>query len=444
MKFHLQTKFGMFILISATILFSATCAYSNESTTDGSEARNVLTKQVKQMFQGGKFAELDQMADTYRTTKARFTDGQWKLMTFYTSFDLGTRTPEWVFPTYIALAQKWRSLRPQSVTAQCVLAGLWDDYAWRARGDGYANKVKDETWPLVYERLDTAWGILTEPSKPGAPDCPRRHYLLLVVAKAKGIELKEVKSIFRDAISQTPDYYHHYVAMADYLLPQWHGKEGDWQRFITKVAEQNPGGEGATIYTRTAWSLFLGNEWKDFKGSGVSWDSMKAGFQEIDHNYPGSSWILNWYARFACRAGDIETMKTLLQRIDTHNYDSNTWGEDKIEDCRSWAKLGKSKDEIEKEKLTEHMRQFETNVFKNLLELAEKGNRKVIGDLADTYLNGRGTAPDPVTAYAWLLQDEDSYKDRVAIIKKSLTPEQLLQAKGIAADIRKKISQQNK
>lgn len=76
--------------------------------------------------------------------------------------------------------------------------------------------------------------------------------------------------------------------------------------------------------------------------------------------------------------------------------------------------------------------------------MAEKGNRKVIGDLADTYLNGRGTAPDPVAAYAWLLQDKDSYKDRVAIIKKSLTPVQLRQAIERAADIRNKISQHNK
>ncbi len=90
------------------------------------------------------------------------------------------------------------------------------------------------------------------------------------------------------------------------------------------------------------------------------------------------------------------------------------------------------------------MRQFEVKVFQNILGLAEKGNSKVIGDLAEMYLKGRGTTSDPVAAYAWLLQDENTYKEQLEINSKILTSEQLRQAKDRAAIIRSKISQQTK
>jgi uncharacterized protein DUF4034 len=443
MKLFLKTGFCAFVLITASILMTTGYA-SGQEFTDGSPARNELTKQIKQLFQDGKFAELDDMADKYRSTKARFPDGQWKLMVFFTAFEVGTNTPEWVYPTYITLAEKWRRSFPESVTAQCVLAGLWTDYAWKARGGGYATEVKEQAWPLVRERLDKAWEIVNEPLVPNVADSPRRHNLRLVIAKARGIEKEQFDILFNEAVQQAPDYYHHYTTKADYLLPKWHGEEGDWQRFIAKVAEQNPHGEGATIYARTAWSMFLGKDWTDFKDSGVSWAKMKAGFREIDHNYPNSPWILNTFARFACRAGDIETMKVLFERIDPNRNYPEAWEKDNIEDCRSWVKLGKSKQEIEKEKIADHMKRFEAKVFQNVLELAEKGNRQVIGDLADMYLNGRGTTTDPVAAYAWLLQDESTYKDQLAINIRNLTSEQLRQARDKAEVIRDRISKQTK
>ena len=84
------------------------------------------------------------------------------------------------------------------------------------------------------------------------------------------------------------------------------------------------------------------------------------------------------------------------------------------------------------------MKQFEVKVFQNLHELAEKGNRQVIGDLAGMYLNGRGTKADPVAAYAWYAQDESANKDQLASIAKTLTTEQLVLAKQLAEAIRRR------
>jgi len=106
---------------------------------DGPRARKTMHAQVKRLFEDGKFAELDSMADQIRTTKSRYPpDGGWKLAAFYGSLDLNNKYPEWVFTKYISAAEKWRSTNSKSVTAQVVLANTWFNYAWKARGTALA------------------------------------------------------------------------------------------------------------------------------------------------------------------------------------------------------------------------------------------------------------------------------------------------------------------
>ncbi len=439
---NLFLKTGYYILVILVAAVPIRAAWANDFT-DGVKAHDALVKSVRQLFEVEKYTELDNMAAKFRVEKTRFPDGQWKLHVFYTAFEPGSTTPEWVFPLYISRAEKWRSSRRDSVTAQCASAALWKSYAWKARGSGYAGEVKQEAWRLVEERLDKAWSIINQPLRPGVADCPKRFQLLLALATIKGVEENAYAILFKEAIQQTPDYYAHYFARANYLLPKWFGTDGDWQRFITEISNKNPGAEGATIYARTAWTMFLNREWQDFESSNVSWDRMNAGFKQIELNYPNSSWVLNWHARFACRAGKVEAMN-LLNTIDSRNYYPEAWDKDNIEDCRRWAKLGKSREEVQKETLMNHMKQLESKVFENIRGLAEKGNRNVIGDLADMYLNGRGTAVDPVAACAWLLQDETTYKDRLAVIIKGLASGQVREAREKAAEIRDTISRQGK
>jgi hypothetical protein len=321
------------IKVICALLLISTSAYAAEFS-DGPRARNVLTSQVKKLFENGNYAELDRMADQFRKNKSRFPDGVWKLYIFYTGFEMSPYVPEPYFPGAIDMASSWRKTNPKSVTAQCVLASLWADYAWKARGGGYASEIKDQSKPLMRERLEKAWKIINEPLASGVADCPKRHDLRLVLAKARGVENKQFEVMYKEALKQAPDYYQLYSTIADYLLPKWHGHVGEWQQFITKVADQNPKREGATIYTRTVWSMFLGNDLQKFEGSGISWPRMKEGFEEIDRNYPNSSWILNNTAKFACRAGDKETLRSKMKRIDRNNYYPEAWKDENIDTCR--------------------------------------------------------------------------------------------------------------
>jgi len=53
----------------------------------------------------------------------------------------------------IQLLELWRDKHPDNQEAWMALAGAFRDYAWVARGNGWANTVTAEGWRLMRERM---------------------------------------------------------------------------------------------------------------------------------------------------------------------------------------------------------------------------------------------------------------------------------------------------
>jgi hypothetical protein len=286
------------------------------------------------LFDAGKFDELEAMAEGFRASKSRFTDGVWKLAIFGLVFELDPRNPEEAFLNQIAMAERWRKAMPKSVTAQTVLADAWGNYAWKARGDGYAHEVNEAAWPITRARIDNAWKIINEPLAPGTPDLPMRHEKRLILAKAKGVGRESYESLFREAVQLEPGYYTLYGQKTTYLQPKWYGEPGELEQFVDGVRTANPGGEGPTIYARTVWSMFLAGEVDGFDNEHITWDKMKEGYQQIRGKYPKSAWILNNFAKFSCRAADYDTLYPLMKSIDSGNFYGEAWQDVDFNGCR--------------------------------------------------------------------------------------------------------------
>ena len=111
---------------------------------------------IRQLLQQEKFSEIDRIAGEARTTKARFAGGYWKVHNIYLALKQpGTKTSaseaEWT--QHLARLEKWKEQFPTSITARIALAESYHSYGWKARGTGYANKVTDEGWRLLAERV---------------------------------------------------------------------------------------------------------------------------------------------------------------------------------------------------------------------------------------------------------------------------------------------------
>jgi hypothetical protein len=273
------------------------------------------------------------MANIFRTAKTRFPDGGWKLLSFYNAFG----DPYYGWGELFRNLDRWLKRYPASITARVATGEAWSSFAWEARGKGYAKTVTEEGRKLMRERMAKAYELVKNPPDDPSKDCMHRYSLLLWIANAQGWDRQKYEALFKKAVSFEPLYYNYYLVKAYYLLPRWHGKEGEWQRFADEAVKLTPKSEGMGIYSRILITIWGYKEFTTFKEPDISWSKMKQGFLDIEHNYPNSSYMLNYYCMFACIAGDKITARRLFKRIGDMPYTEVWNGRSHYERWRKWA-----------------------------------------------------------------------------------------------------------
>jgi hypothetical protein len=195
-----------------------------------------------------EYDALEQGAATWRTSKAAYMNGNWKLTLFYQALGTLPNTPEnderWVSNT-----REWVKTMPESITARVALAVVLTGYAWNARGSGTASTVTENGWKLFRERLAEARLVLRE-AKTLKAKCPHWWLAAQVVARGQGWPLDAYDGLFKEAIAFEPDYFPFYSEKTVNLLPRWHGEEGAALQFSLGAANKMGGDKGDLLYAR--------------------------------------------------------------------------------------------------------------------------------------------------------------------------------------------------
>jgi hypothetical protein len=335
---------AVYLAIFLTFALMVNIAHAESTVkTDGVVARNVWMVGLKKLFDQGQYAELEKIAQKIRRNKEHFPEGAEKISYFYDAFDKPITKDDETWLNLLANIETWRKTFPESITPQVAEARVWDNYAWEARGGGYANEVSEQRWMLFRERLRKARDLAERAPLKSSDDCPARHALLLKAAYSDNLNDYEKK--FRMAIAFDPSYSDFYQLKASFLLPQWHGSPGDSIRFANEAIFLAPKGQGLIIYSRIMWHLWAkSDEVSTFKEPGVSWEKVKQGFFDLEKQYPDSPWNLNWFCRLACAAGDKKTAQILFTRIGSRPY-IEAWGvpnsaKARFESMKQWAFSG--------------------------------------------------------------------------------------------------------
>jgi tetratricopeptide (TPR) repeat protein len=290
-----------------------------------------------QMYRGD-YAELDKMADEARTTKARFPGGGWKLYTIYVQLqNVGEDASDADWQQHLVFFQHWIKARPQSITARVALAAAYIDYAWVARGNGYADQVTPEGSRLFEERLEQGANVLIEASKLEAK-CPQWYVNFQTIGRAQGLDKAELAKIFEKGAAYAPDYYYIHQQQAISLLPKWEGDQGDTEAFAEGSYRRAGGGEkGALLYFQIASNLC--DKCGDFDPRRFSWPKLQEGFTALEKSYGLTPLWLNKYARMAVLYSDKNAAEKTFARIGS-NWDESVWGSRAEFDAhRAWAGL---------------------------------------------------------------------------------------------------------
>lgn len=304
----------MIIIRVMTLIVLCTLTFESfaESTA---EISYKIGKSVETLFYKKDFNAINDLDDDYRLNESRLPDGRWKTTFVYSSFAWVSKrgaTNEWIHK--LKIADEWIKATPSHPAPYLAKAELLINFAWDARGPGYADTVKPEQWELFHQSIADARSTL-EMSTPLKSQHPFWFKTMVVIAKAQGWPKEEFLKLYNLSSELHPTYYFTHFRAADYFQPRWNGSKKELRDFVMNAVRKSHDKEGYTLYTRIYWSQLWALKDKTFAPGYAEWKYMKKGFEDIMNDYPNSTWNLNAFASYACLAEDWPTMQKLALKI---------------------------------------------------------------------------------------------------------------------------------
>jgi hypothetical protein len=282
-------------------------------TLDGNQDRAQFETAIYQTFQRGDFDTLDTIGHELQTSRERLNDGTWLSEAYFAAFRISVGTRLERYNENEQLLARWEQSRPTSPVLPMIKAGFHIDLAWKWRGNDYGYTVTPEGWAGFKKELAVARRILDADQT--GKFYPEYYALMQMLALGEGWKKEKYMELFREATQTTPDYYRYYFNAVWYLMPQWHGKKGEWEAFAEHQRQrQGAGGAGDGLYARIAWSMR--RNYRDlFHETALSWDTAASGFEYLIKQHPASRNLKNEYAFLCWRQHDRARLQRSLPAI---------------------------------------------------------------------------------------------------------------------------------
>jgi tetratricopeptide (TPR) repeat protein len=270
---------------------------------------------VAVMLQNKRYDALEKHLLSLLRGKNRDKDGQSPLNLAYGRL-CDVQEPERSYFARIAQFKSWLTQYNSSHFANACLGIVHINYAWHARGSGYANTITEEGGRLLKERLLTAKEYLEKAYSLDQSD-PNVPAHLITVAMGLGLDRKEVERQFRRAILADPVDDKAYYAKFEYLKPKWYGSEEEMFSFAREAVRKAP--PNSTIPTVLIGAhlemYYQSYENKSYFRNANVWKEMKEVFKIVSKSFPESKNIHNWFAKIAYLAGDYEVARQELKKV---------------------------------------------------------------------------------------------------------------------------------
>jgi WD40 repeat protein len=281
-------------------------------------------------------AEVEAELDRLRANRKERPEASDELVSWYERLASPSFTQSRNYADHIAELTKWREESPQSPTPLIALARSNTEYAWEARGSGYASTVTEDGGKLFAERIATARELLEKAIELGAKD-GEAYASLITVGMAQGWPLSESQTVLGAGRKLDPLYYRLYTAMAVNLLPRWNGEPGEVEKLAIKTATELGGDDGLEACGRIAASIDCLDRTLIYWGDFDSQQLAAAGRVLIDR-HPKWPYCVAYGARFAWIGDDRETAQKARALLKGTEIDLKVWGlESRLKEFERWC-----------------------------------------------------------------------------------------------------------
>jgi hypothetical protein len=264
---------------------------------------------------------LEERAREALANKEQFSNGRWKLSIFYESFGPADHTSESAWLARLQQLNGWILARPNSGPAHIALAEFYTDYAWRARGAGWARTVTQQGGELFRLRLNLASQVLERGRNFAARD-PGYWNAYQTIAMGLSWPRFRQDEILRNGLSVAPYYVPLYTSYAYTITPRWGGQPGQI-KILADRAVQVPGGPGEEAY---AWIAFQMDQISEDPARlvGLDWPKVESACLKLLEKYPNEPSIISRFAMLAVRYGDSTLARKLFEDLDDR-VDMRVW-----------------------------------------------------------------------------------------------------------------------
>jgi hypothetical protein len=270
---------------------------------------------ARKLLSEGKFAELDNLANSLIKAKTSNWDGKWKIDVLTTTVVReGDKLQEEDYRQLLFDLKKWVKANPHSSAARCALSRCYISYAWHARGSGYADTVKSNSWEKFADRLDSAKAVLDEDPSVKKSN-PYAFAAYSKIGMGQSIEKSDYLKMCDECHRLWPTYALIDMNACVFLLPRWQGDQGEWESYAENRANTVGGAAGDKLYAQMVNSNALYSNGIVEGNKVINWPRVVAGFKTIIAEYPDSIDARLKYVELAHKANDEATIKTAIDTL---------------------------------------------------------------------------------------------------------------------------------
>jgi hypothetical protein len=294
-------------------------------TATDPQAFSKYQQAIRQLFDQNDLVQLEQIADSARKNKERFSGGFWKLTQIYDTLSSpksGDSASDAEWAQHFEHLQRWRDFAPDSITPRLVMAKSYVAYASAARGIGYASTVSADGWKQHDERVAKALAILADSVKLQSGD-PMYYDILLDISKMQGWDREKENALFEQAITAEPTFRRFYRKHAQYLRVDWYGAKGDIEKFSNDIYKRLGPVEGPINYFEIATSTICNCD--EERATHFSLGKMREGYALSAKTYGESLVQLNQLGYIEWISADPVGLEDTFNKIGT-NYVEDAWG----------------------------------------------------------------------------------------------------------------------
>ncbi|HVC00886.1 MAG TPA: rhomboid family intramembrane serine protease [Steroidobacteraceae bacterium] len=289
-----------------------------DDSADGPAVRHTIGCGAQRLFLLGDYRGLEALMRRFAAARDSLPDGTSRLSGIAAGIDTLFGFGGLSIQDVLQRTADWRRDVPGSINAGLVEVVALENWAWAARGHGYANAVTPQYMAVFSLRVDMAAADLADLAKRAQSD-PIWYQLSLANGLDDSDPADRRRELFDRGWKKFPTYWPLYQAILRALMPRWGGSYGQVDGFILAMSHSDGRPLDAARYARlyTMYSDLEGRDFDPFTAVPADWQTMKTGYEELLARYPHSDYLLNRFANFACRAEDGNTYRHLRSMIAT-------------------------------------------------------------------------------------------------------------------------------